>query len=63
LTPRYAIGVGEFATKRLQAALEGKNIRLGTILHPSPASPLANRGWAAQAESQLAALGISPHYS
>ena len=32
--------------------------RIGKILHPSPASPAANRGWAAQAERQLKALGV-----
>lgn len=32
--------------------------RIGTILHPSPASPLANRGWGQQAAAQLQALGV-----
>jgi len=27
--------------------------RIGTILHPSPASPLANRGWAPAVEKQF----------
>ena len=58
LSPRYAIGIGDFATKRLHEALLGVDIRVGAMLHPSPASPLANRGWAAQAEKQLAELGI-----
>lgn len=29
-----------------------------TMLHPSPASPAANRGWAAQAVAQLEAAGV-----
>jgi len=58
LTPRYVIGIGDFATKRLHAALDGMPVSFGTVLHPSPASPQANRGWAAQAEAQLKALGI-----
>jgi len=33
-------------------------VRIGQILHPSPASPLANRGWAAQVDAQLDALGV-----
>ncbi|HEY0878247.1 MAG TPA: uracil-DNA glycosylase family protein [Zeimonas sp.] len=33
-------------------------IRIGQILHPSPASPLANRGWATQVDAQLEALGV-----
>lgn len=58
LTPRYAIGIGDFATKRLQAALEGIPVTLGTILHPSPANPQANRGWALQVDAALAKMGI-----
>jgi single-strand selective monofunctional uracil DNA glycosylase len=40
-------------------ALAGTNVAIGTILHPSPASPLANRGWAGQVRRQLAAMGIA----
>jgi len=32
--------------------------RIGRILHPSPASPAANRGWAEAACRQLGALGV-----
>lgn len=32
--------------------------KIVTILHPSPASPAANRGWAAQAVAQLEAAGV-----
>jgi len=56
--PRRIVGVGAFATGRASAALGGYDLAIGTILHPSPASPAANRGWAAQAERQLQALGI-----
>ena len=35
-----------------------RRIRVGQILHPSPASPAANRGWEEAAERQLAALGL-----
>jgi len=56
--PRRIVGVGAFATGRAVAALGGYDLAVGTILHPSPASPAANRGWAAQAERQLQALGI-----
>jgi single-strand selective monofunctional uracil DNA glycosylase len=34
-------------------------VAIGTILHPSPASPLANRGWAPAVERQLAELGVA----
>ena len=56
--PRLVIGVGAFATGQARAALGETGPPVGTILHPSPASPAANRGWAGQAERQLAALGI-----
>ena len=58
LTPRWVIGVGAFAESRARAALDGYDVRIGRILHPSPASPLANRGWAEEAERQLTDLGI-----
>jgi single-strand selective monofunctional uracil DNA glycosylase len=58
LHPRFVVGVGVFAAERARLALAGVPVTVGTILHPSPASPAANRGWAAQARRQLAALGI-----
>lgn len=56
LQPRLVIGIGAFAKKRAQKVL-GDSVPIGTILHPSPASPMANRGWAPQAEAQLRELG------
>jgi single-strand selective monofunctional uracil DNA glycosylase len=58
LEPEWVIGVGKFTEVRAQQALEGKGVQIGTILHPSPASPIANRGWAEQADKQLRALGL-----
>ena len=60
LQPDWIIGIGKFAETQARAALAPANAKLsiGTILHPSPASPMANRGWAAQAATQLVALGI-----
>lgn len=57
LEPRLVIGVGKFAEKRAREVLGDLDLAFGSILHPSPASPLANRGWEPQAEEQLAALG------
>ena len=59
LRPSHIIGVGAFAEGRARTALEGADIPIGTILHPSPASPAANRDWAGQAERQLAGYGIA----
>jgi single-strand selective monofunctional uracil DNA glycosylase len=58
LEPRRVIGVGKFAEDRARVALKGMGLQFGRILHPSPASPLANRGWAEQAEAQLRAMGV-----
>lgn len=61
LQPEFLIGVGAFAEKCLErsaSALQwdiaaGGAVKLGRILHPSPASPAANRGWAEAATRQL----------
>src|SRR6478736_2557171 len=58
LQPEWLIGVGGFARNRGEELCDELNIKLGQILHPSPASPAANRGWAAAATKQLVALGI-----
>ena len=58
LQPEWLIGIGDFAEKRARAAVAPAAVRCGRILHPSPASPAANRGWAEAATRQLAALGI-----
>ena len=60
LKPDWIIGIGKFAETQAKTALASANpkLRIGTVLHPSPASPMANRGWAPQAAAQLAALGI-----
>lgn len=59
LEPEWLIGVGRFARQRAQLALAGTGtVHIGEILHPSPASPAANRGWAAAASAQMQALGI-----
>lgn len=56
--PQVVVGVGAFAEACLTRCLEGQAVRIGRILHPSPASPLANRGWAEAVDRELEALGI-----
>ncbi len=70
--PEWLVGVGGFAKKKLETLFgpgpkgkKGKLIkiadnapRIGVILHPSPASPAANRGWAEAAERQFIEQGI-----
>lgn len=60
LRPSWLIGVGAFAEERLKraAGVCGSKAKIGRVLHPSPASPAANRGWAEAASKQLAALGV-----
>ncbi len=60
LRPKYVIGVGKFAEQRIRAAIETASTEgpvIGSVLHPSPASPKANRGWAEQATAQLVSIG------
>jgi single-strand selective monofunctional uracil DNA glycosylase len=59
MKPEFLIGVGAFAEGRLRAVGGGAGARvIGRILHPSPASPAANRDWAGAATRQLRALGV-----
>lgn len=58
LEPEWLIGVGGFAAGRAKVASENMQLKTGQILHPSPASPAANRGWGPAATRQLMALGI-----
>ena len=59
LEPEWVIGVGGFAEKRARHGLEGAGMSIGSILHPSPQSPAANRGWTEQAQAQLERYGLS----
>ncbi len=58
LEPRMIVGVGVYAEKQAQRIVGDLDIEVGRVLHPSPASPIANRGWAPQADKQLRALGV-----
>lgn len=58
LSPSMIVGVGAFARKRAEKVVGDLGVEIGQMLHPSPASPKANRGWAAAAEVDLTNLGI-----
>ncbi len=60
LRPEWAVGVGAFAEGKLAEAAAGIDDppRVTRVLHPSPASPAANRGWGEAAVKQLGAAGV-----
>ena len=67
LQPDWAIGIGGFAQQRLQSVAQGnlldsalaRRMKIGQILHPSPASPAANRGWDEAVQAQWRAMGLT----
>lgn len=59
LQPEWIVGIGAFARQRGELAAAGTKVRVGQILHPSPASPKANRqDWGKTATEELVALGV-----
>ncbi len=63
LQPAHCVGVGQFAEKCLLRVVERSETTppvVLRILHPSPASPAANRGWDSAVEKVLEESGIWP---
>jgi len=58
LEPEWIVGIGAFAENRARTVLADYDLKFGRVLHPSPASPKANRGWADEAGKELRALGL-----
>lgn len=58
LRPEWIVGIGDFAARRATELFKDGPVKIGRILHPSPASPAANRDWAGKASAQLRDLGI-----
>jgi single-strand selective monofunctional uracil DNA glycosylase len=61
LSPEWLIGVGAFAEDCARRVIKDgckRTPQVGRILHPSPASPAANRDWAGTAIRQLEELGV-----
>ena len=62
MEPEFLVGVGKYAERNFQRIVEKMDNRdsykISAILHPSPANPYANRGWAEAATKQLMAQGI-----
>ncbi len=59
LQPKYVVGVGKFAERKAKAVVGDLDVIIGSVPHPSPASPLANRGWAPLMTAGLESMGIS----
>jgi single-strand selective monofunctional uracil DNA glycosylase len=57
LEPEWVVGIGAFAESRARQAL-GDAVRIGRILHPSPANPRSQKNWGREAARQLAQLGL-----
>ena len=57
LEPEWVVGIGAFAEQRARQAL-GDELKIGRILHPSPANPRAQRNWSGQVREELIAQGI-----
>jgi len=58
LEPRWVLGIGRFAEKRIRAVVGDRAVTVGSVPHPSPASPKANQGWAPLMEAALTELGV-----
>jgi single-strand selective monofunctional uracil DNA glycosylase len=72
LRPEWVVGIGTYAERQIIRTVEamergtpasagdggGWTVKVSSVLHPSPASPAANRGWEQQCVAQLSALGI-----
>ena len=70
LRPEWVIGVGRFAETRARAVLSAGTVlrtvtnvlrtvtKIGSIPHPSPANPAANRNWSGTATARLNELGV-----
>ena len=59
LKPKFYIGIGAFAESRLRVLFGNQSgAIISKILHPSPASPAANKNFPATAEKQLKDIGV-----
>ncbi|XP_076768302.1 single-strand selective monofunctional uracil DNA glycosylase isoform X2 [Arvicanthis niloticus] len=59
---RLVVGVGRLAEQRARRALAGltPEVQVEGLLHPSPRSAQANKGWEAAARERLQELGLLP---
>ena len=55
---KWVIGIGNYAESKARKILKNRNVEIGKVLHPSPASPLANKGWSNLATQQMISYGL-----
>ena len=58
LQAEWLVGVGGFAAKRAEEVFQNSPLKQARILHPSPASPAANRNWKGVVTRQLEELSV-----
>jgi single-strand selective monofunctional uracil DNA glycosylase len=62
--PTILVGIGNYAfdslTRVAKTDAHLQNVPITKILHPSPASPASNQGWAQSVENTLSDAGILP---
>ena len=61
LDPEWLIGIGRFTETRLRSVNQEPAVgerKVAGILHPSPASPAANRDWTGRTTERLISLGV-----
>ncbi|MEE8581043.1 MAG: uracil-DNA glycosylase family protein [Myxococcota bacterium] len=58
LEPEWVIGIGVFAARRAREVCGDRELRIASVLHPSPANPRSNRGWAEAVEIELRRLEV-----
>ncbi|MBR1486233.1 MAG: hypothetical protein IJ597_03140 [Synergistaceae bacterium] len=58
LEPNFIVGIGNFAKDRALEALNGLDVKITKILHPSPASPHSNKDWDKKVTLQLIESGV-----
>jgi len=60
--PKIIVGVGAFAEQQViklkELYFEDKDFQIGRMLHPSPASPIANKFWPERAIEELVKMGV-----
>lgn len=61
LRPEHLVGIGGYAAKKLaEVTIPADDWRITQILHPSPASPAANKDWAGEVTHTLQTARIWP---